>query len=278
MSQPGSDQNLNHVDEGAAHAVVRHHAELAAGLHQRVEALLHLVDSVYLIRAEDARQDLLAYLRGEVLPHAAAEEDALYPAAAAQPGGSLLIQGMSAEHAALAALVAELADTASLVRAAAAARALAAMFATHLVKENDLVLPLLITAPDVSLAAVLAGMHELLGADAGSGSGSEPRAGGCGGGGCGCGGDQPDASADAPLLSVDSRLDVREVEHDRRHALVVSTVAALSPGDAVVLVASHAPRPVLAEIGDRFGTQVRTRWLQSGPEVWQVRLERVAAA
>ncbi len=280
MSQLSPDRSTEHsadsaADETAARAVVRHHAQLAAGLHQRVEALLHLVDSVYLLRAQDARQDLLAYLRREVLPHAAAEEAALYPPAAAQPAGSLLVQGMTAEHAALTALVTDLSDTSSLVRAAAAARALDALFATHLAKENDLVLPLLAAVAQVSLAEVLAGMHELLGAD--DGAVTEPPADGCGGAGCGCGGDQPATTANAPLLSVDTRLDVREVQHDQRHALVLSTVAALPPGDAVVLVASHAPRPVLAEIGDRFGAQVRTRWLQSGPEVWQVRLERIAA-
>ncbi|GAA2666417.1 DUF2249 domain-containing protein [Actinoplanes palleronii] len=69
---------------------------------------------------------------------------------------------------------------------------------------------------------------------------------------------------------------MREVEHDQRHGLVLSTVAALVPGDTVVLVASHALRPVLAEIGDRFGAQIDARWLQSGPEMWQIRLERVA--
>jgi uncharacterized protein (DUF2249 family) len=127
-------------------------------------------------------------------------------------------------------------------------------------------------------------MHELLGADdsaardsAGPAATASP-AGGCGGGSCGCGGDQPAGSATAPVLSVDTRLDVRDVPHDQRHALVLSTMAALPPGDAVVLVASHAPRPVLAEIDERFGAQIHTQWLQSGPEVWQVRLERVAAS
>jgi len=278
MSQPAPDRAVNRsdsaADEAAAQAVVRHHAQLAAGVRQRVETLLHLVDSVYLLRAEDARRHLLAYLHGEVLPHAAAEEAALYPSAAAIPAGTLLVKGMIAEHAALTALAAELADTGSLVRAAAAARALEAMFATHLAKENDLVLPLLIANPGVSLAEVLAGMHELLGADDETAAGRPT--GGCGGD-CGCGGDQPAAAtADGPLLGVDRRLDVREVEHDQRHALVLSAIAALAPGDAVVLVASHAPRPVLAEIGDRFGAQIDTQWLQSGPQVWQIRLERVA--
>ncbi|MGX6608513.1 DUF2249 domain-containing protein [Micromonosporaceae bacterium Da 78-11] len=56
------------------------------------------------------------------------------------------------------------------------------------------------------------------------------------------------------------------------------TATALSPGNAVVLVASHALGPVLAEVDDHSGGQICSRWLQSGPEVWQVRLERMAAA
>jgi uncharacterized protein (DUF2249 family) len=79
------------------------------------------------------------------------------------------------------------------------------------------------------------------------------------------------------VLSVDARLDVRDVPHNQRHGLVLSTVEGLSPGEAVVLVASHAPGPVLAEVEERFGRQIRMEWLQSGPTVWQVRLERLAA-
>lgn len=286
MSQPGPHPPFQTLaDDTAANAtaarsVVRHHAQLAAGLDQSVEALLRLVDGEQLIRAETARQDLLGYVRREILPHALAEESVLYPPAAAVAEGRLLVDGMIGEHRALTALVDELADATSLVRAAAAGRALGALFATHLAKENDLVLPLLVAAPQVSLSDVLAGMHELIGAhDAAPTVAAEAGlpTDGCGGENCGCGVDQPANSADAPLLSVDTRLDVREVPHSQRHGLVVSTVAALPPGDAVVLVASHAPRPVLAELADRFGAQIRAQWLQSGPEVWQVRLERVAA-
>jgi uncharacterized protein (DUF2249 family) len=116
-------------------------------------------------------------------------------------------------------------------------------------------------------------MHDLLGLDPGTSA-----AGGCGGA-CDCGGDAGQSAAleTAPMLSVDARLDVRDVPHGQRHALVLSTVAALAPGQAVVLVAGHAPRPVLAEIDERFSGQVQVQWLQSGPEMWQVRLERVAA-
>lgn len=281
MSQPAPDPTVNQVTANAfaARAVVSHHAQLAAGVAQRVEALVRHVDSQYLLKAEDARQDLLNYLRREILPHAGAEEEKLYPPAAALADGRLLVEGMIEEHRTLTALVTELADAASPVRAAAAARALGALFAVHLAKENNLVLPLLVATPEVALSQVLAGMHELLG-DEDAGTADE----GCGCGGCGCGGDQKSSggdqasrSATTPVLSVDTRLDVRDVPHSRRHALVLSTVEALPPGEAVVLVASHAPRPVLAEIGDRFGAQIQAQWLQSGPEVWQVRLERLAA-
>ncbi|WP_327002554.1 hypothetical protein OHA72_46770 [Dactylosporangium sp. NBC_01737] len=49
-----------------------------------------------------------------------------------------------------------------------------ALFAVHLVKENDLVLPLPVSAPHVSPAEILAGMHELLGADDVSAAPSAP--------------------------------------------------------------------------------------------------------
>jgi uncharacterized protein (DUF2249 family) len=274
MSQPDADQTVTAAAEhAAATAVVDHHAQLAAGLNERVEALIGSVDTGQLPTAETARREVVAFVGREILPHARAEEQALYPPAAARPEGRLLVDGMLAEHRALTALADEVGQHGSLVRAAAAARALAALFAVHLAKENDLVLPLLTATPGVSLARLLDGMHDLLGADEGT-----PATGGCGGA-CGCGGDaaQSAAPAAAPVLSVDDRLDVRDVPHGQRHALVLSTVAALQPGQALVLVAGHAPAPVLAELDHQFGGQVQAQWLQSGPEVWQVRLERVAA-
>ena len=289
MSQPGDNQPVDaHTQpapqraadqDSAVRAVINHHAQLATDLNAHVESLLGLVESDQLIKVATVQRDLVDFARREILPHARAEEQALYPPAAALPQGALLVDGMLAEHVALSALVDEIAQadgrTVSLVRAAATARALAALFASHLAKENDLILPLLLAA-DVSLTQLLAGMHELLGVE-------DPEAqasGGCGCGGCGCGGGDSNgsaAAAAAPVLSVDVRLDVRDVPHGQRHALVLSTVDALAPGQAVVLVASHAPRPVLAEIDDRFGGRIQTQWLQSGPDVWQVRLERGAA-
>ena len=49
------------------------------------------------------------------------------------------------------------------MRAAANAQALRSLFDSHLVKENEQILPLLAESSDGSLAEVLDGMHDLLG-------------------------------------------------------------------------------------------------------------------
>ncbi|MFG2053202.1 DUF2249 domain-containing protein [Micromonospora sp. NPDC048930] len=253
------------ADRTAAQAVVRHHAQLAAVLDRHVRRLLTAAENGDDVRTQAARADLLGWLREELLPHANAEETALYPVAADRAEAALLIRGMRAEHAAIGDLVAELDATQEPVRLAATARALAGVLAVHLAKENDLIVPLLVDAADVSLATLLDGMHDLLG--------SSDSAGGCGGT-CGCGGDRAPADAPAPLLSIDPRLDVRLLPHDRRHATVLAALDALPVGGALVLVAPHAPRPLLAEIEVRYRGGMLAEWLQDGPDTWQVRLSR----
>jgi uncharacterized protein (DUF2249 family) len=115
-------------------------------------------------------------------------------------------------------------------------------------------------------------MHALLGAE-------ESPAGGCGGdGSCGCGGNAGRADAPAPVLSIDARLDVRALPHGQRHARVLDALEALADDGALVLVAPHAPRPLLGEIEARYGGQIDIEWLQEGPDVWQIRLHRQPAA
>lgn len=263
------------ADQRAAQAVVRHHTELAAALAGHVTQLIEGVEIGSTRRTWIHRDQLAAWLRDELLPHAYAEEAALYPAAAAHPGAKLLVEGMIGEHRAIVALVAELEDTTSPVAGAAAARALQAVFTSHLAKENEFVVPLLVSAEDVSLAGLLDGMHDLIGTHPDSAAGS-----GCGGGGggCGCSGDADRARGEAPVLTIDPRLDVRDVPHGERHARVLAALDALPPDAALVLVAPHAPRPLLAEIDTRYAGQVAAQWLQNGPDVWQVRLHRAALA
>lgn len=150
-------------DVEAVRAVRRHHEELQAALAALVAQAYAAAPAGTSVQARDA---VVAFCTDDLLPHAAAEERTMYAAAAALPQAGLLIASMTAEHGAIKALVDELAVSDSGIAVAAGAQALLVLFRVHLAKENDLVLPLLLDQPDVSVASLLAGMHELLGEQA----------------------------------------------------------------------------------------------------------------
>ena len=101
---------------------------------------------------------LQEFLAGEVLPHAEAEERTLYRAAASQARGGQLVTTMVAEHRRLAELAERLHVGADAAAAATTAEWIATLFAGHVAKENDLLLPALIDS-GVDLAPLLAGLH-----------------------------------------------------------------------------------------------------------------------
>jgi iron-sulfur cluster repair protein YtfE (RIC family) len=148
------------TDAQAADAIRAHHAQMQAELRTRVDTLIDAVRDAAPHAA--ARQHVLEYLQGELLPHAAAEEGALYPAA--DTGlAALLVRSMRDEHRNLIAHVEELGKAGDGVSAATLAAAIRALFESHLHKENDLLVPALVADPAVSISELLAGMHELIG-------------------------------------------------------------------------------------------------------------------
>ncbi len=70
-------------------------------------------------------------------------------------------------------------------------------------------------------------------------------------------------------------LDVRSVPHPIRHATVIGALDAIPAGGAMVLVAPHDPKPLLAQIARREGDAVQVSYLEEGPEAWRLRLDRV---
>ena len=151
------------ADAHAAAAVEQHHTELAGAMALRVEAVVAAASAGDAQRTSDAQNDLATWCAEELVPHAGAEEHTLYPAAQTRPEGRLLVEGMIAEHEVIVGLVSQVASATDMVRAAAAATALKVMFDSHLEKENDLVIPLLVAAEDVAVVDLLRGMHEILG-------------------------------------------------------------------------------------------------------------------
>ena len=248
-------------DAAAVQAVRQHHAELAGALAVRVEALLATADAGG-EPFEDARRRALDFLAGELAPHAQAEEVALYPAAASS-AARLLIDGMLAEHKVIFRLVDQLTTADNPVRAAATGYALQVLFEAHLTKENDLVLPVVAADPAVSLAEILAGMHELLGRDGSPDSGPHSHA--HDGGRCGCGASD----------SGTPELDVRAIPHAIRHATVFGAFDAIPPGGSMVLIASHDPQPLLRQLAVRTDGRLDVAYLERGPEAWRLQLTRL---
>ena len=252
------------ADSAAAEAIERHHAELSAALVTRVEALVNAASHQDSAAATTARAELVAWAERELLPHAAAEEESLYRPAQEMSEARLLVSGMLDEHRTLAGLLAEVASTSDAVRAATAARALQVLFQTHLTKENELVLPLLASDSQVSLAGLLEGMHGAL-----VGHGAVPRGPKAEGRhSCGCG-DADDAGF--------PELDARIVPHAIRHATVFGALDAVAPHSGMILIAPHDPLPLLAQIEQRDAGAFAVEYLERGPEAWRLQFVRQSA-
>ena len=242
------------ADAEAVEAITSHHAQLAGQLGALTDAMLSAVESG--AGFEPARAAALAFLTGELLPHAAAEEERLYPAATRTERARPLVESMIAAHRIIGSLVDGI-RTEPPVRAAGSGQALRVLFDAHLTDENERILPIVAADPGVSLVEVTHGMHELLG-HAHSANGAEPSH------SCGCG----ESDADDPVL------DVREVPHSIRHATVFGAFDAVPHGGTLVLVAPHDPIPLLRQLYQRASGLLAIDYEQRGPEAWRLRLTK----
>ena len=136
--------------------IIHHHAVLRRGLERRSGVLCEAVESG--VPFERQMTILRDYLTGEIMPHAKAEERTLYPAAATQARGSELVRDLTGEHHALAYLAGRLQAGADGSAAATAAERIATLFAGHVAKENDLLLPAL-AGSGTDLTSLLTDMH-----------------------------------------------------------------------------------------------------------------------
>jgi hypothetical protein len=136
--------------------IVHHHAVLRRGLERRAGTLCAAVENG--VPYEQPLAALREYLEGEVLPHAEAEERTLYRAAVTQARGSELVRMLTAEHRTLAYLAGRLQPSAAASTAATIAEWIATLFAGHVAKENDLLLPALASS-GADLAALVTDMH-----------------------------------------------------------------------------------------------------------------------
>ena len=248
------------ADAKAVEAVKHHHAQLASALALQVEALLDAATRSDRPAAGAASNALVSWCRAELVPHALAEEQAMYPKAREDPRARLLVDAMLAEHHDLIELVEAIGKATDPVRAAANAQALRSLFDSHLVKENEQILTLLAESTEISLAEVLAGIHELLGGHEDESAEANAQ-GGCGGE-CGCGEQDP---GELPVL------DARAVPHAIRHATIFGALGSIGAGGGLVLVAPHDPLPLLEQVEQRLPGTFSIDYLERGPEAWRIR-------
>jgi uncharacterized protein (DUF2249 family) len=71
-------------------------------------------------------------------------------------------------------------------------------------------------------------------------------------------------------------VDVREIPPRERHPLIFQTFDNLAPGDALILVNDHEPRPLYYQFLHERANQFAWNYLEEGPEVWRVQIARVA--
>ncbi len=252
------------ADATAIDAIERHHAELAAALHGRVGALVDAAGGDDPIAVAHARERLTTWATAELVPHAEAEEETLYPAAHETVEGRLLVSAMVDEHATLVGLVRRV-ETEDGVGAAAAATALEVLFTSHVRKENLLLLPLLAQHPSVSLAALLDDMHHAVTATTPEPA-PAPATAAAHGGGCGC----HEVDDEVP------ELDARSIPHAIRHPMVFAALDEVPSGGAMVIVAPHDPLPLLDQIQARTPDRFTIEYLQRGPGAWRLRFTRTA--
>ncbi|MBB6121643.1 DUF2249 domain-containing protein [Nocardiopsis algeriensis] len=247
-------------------AIRSHHGRIGRTVADHALTVQNAIDR--LSSPAERRDQLLDYCVTEVLPHAEAEEAVLYKAAGQHDHLRLLVKAMCDEHVLLRGLVDRLAAARTPAEVGGAAAALDALLRSHLDKENDVLLPALVDA-GTDLAALLEGMHEILGPDA------EEAEGGCACGGCGCGAAEAYPADGADGTGGADELDVRVLPHAQRHERIFATFAALAVGTSFVLVNDHDPRPLYNQFAARFPGEFSWEYLETGPREWRVRVGRL---
>jgi len=237
---------IESAEDAALSAMLDHHAQLRGELESRVAALR---DAAFTAAPERAAADaVVEFIDQHVLPHAAAEEGSIYPAAADDERVELLVDSMVLEHRELERKAQALRAADTPARALSAAEAFAAVFAVHVVKENDLLLPALQKRSDASLSTLLRDMHDRL---------SEP------------------AAAGHEQAEETEKLDVRTLAHGARHEIIFRKLHALAAGGRLVIVNDHDPKPLRYQLDAAWPGMFDWTYVAAGPEIWQIEITRL---
>ncbi|GLV47252.1 aminotransferase [Thermus sp. LT1-2-5] len=69
-------------------------------------------------------------------------------------------------------------------------------------------------------------------------------------------------------------LDVRDIPPRERHPRIFGVFDGLAPGESLVLVNDHDPKPLYYQLQAERPGAFAWEYLEAGPEVWRVRITR----
>ncbi len=75
---------------------------------------------------------------------------------------------------------------------------------------------------------------------------------------------------------VKSTIDVRNIPPRERHPLIFNTFTNLGTGESLLLINDHDPKPLYYQFQAEHGNRFDWNYLEQGPDVWQVRIGKVA--
>ena len=76
---------------------------------------------------------------------------------------------------------------------------------------------------------------------------------------------------------VETVIDVRTIAPRMRHPMIFTAFENLAEGEAFMIVNDHDPKPLFYQFSAEYPGTVEWVYQQQGPEVWQVRVAKVAA-
>ncbi len=248
-------------DSAAIDAIRRHGSALAQRLTELAAAVSEAVDD-----GDDGQTEALAlfgWYRGDLLPQFKATEAALYARGRERETTALLVQALTADHDQLKDLFETLDSVSAPGEAAAAAGGARALYAAHLTRQNELLLPALAKA-GVAIAGLLDDRPELAGC---SRKQAEVKA-------------QVVTAPDGQAPTIEpvtgtEELDVRTLSHQARHGVILGKMQALTETGALILINDHDPLPLKYQAEAMWPDQFVWTYLDEGPEEWRVSIARV---
>jgi len=79
------------------------------------------------------------------------------------------------------------------------------------------------------------------------------------------------------IVTQERVLDVRTIAPRQRHEIIPKLYDKLGLDDSLQLIVDHDPRPLRHYLEAAHGDGCQWTYLEQGPEVWRVRLRRMAS-